>query len=299
MLAVLVMARLLAKCPNCYGVFDLPLRGLKLFFTQGGKFTEQEVSDAIQEIAATGSIRLYRDGRLVWIVNKYKRDKFLNTAANRLAVAKDLAAKFPEVVAGFAAHYGADMSLDSGGIGGTKPPLSLAIAPTSDPEPEPDPEVKRETKVSLTAPRVARRRSKVASVPELERVEAMLNPANAEAWQVLKAAMDGERVHKSCKDTVKAAFLVELLASAKQHGFTVAQVTAGMLACAKASNGVAENERYFRKAAQGYQPEAQIPNVPTKTDYIPPDKMKNMRQKYDPERGFYMEEIPEHERETA
>lgn len=69
--AIVVAACLIARCPNQYGVFDMPWGFLNRFFQ--GIFTKLEIESFVQEWESTGFAFFFRGGSVVWIKKKWKR----------------------------------------------------------------------------------------------------------------------------------------------------------------------------------------------------------------------------------
>lgn len=102
--AIIIMGIIIAKCPNQYGVYKLPLGFIRRFL-QGVFVPEQPSIDAaIKEIAKEKAIKLY-DDRVVWIVKKWGRDKYSQIENNRKGAIDYLVANFPNVVADFETKY--------------------------------------------------------------------------------------------------------------------------------------------------------------------------------------------------
>ena len=67
--ARLIMGVLIARCPNPYGVYDIPYLILSTLFS------DDRVHHGLQELASVedAPIKLYRNNRVVWIIKKWKR----------------------------------------------------------------------------------------------------------------------------------------------------------------------------------------------------------------------------------
>lgn len=99
--AIILCACLLARCPNQYGLFDMPWGFLKLFFK--GLYTRSEIESYVTEWEATGFAKLYRDRQVIWIVKKWKRSG--NPGELHWKGLENLLKDFPEVREGFMAYY--------------------------------------------------------------------------------------------------------------------------------------------------------------------------------------------------
>lgn len=142
-LSILVWEMILACIPNEFGVYDLPLGKIKRFFKFA--FTDSQIVEAITYIESTQSMKLYRNGQVVWICSKWKRNKWNSTETNVVGALRDIKEKYPEVFSDFCTKY--QLSTHSvptktllwGGYGGT-------------PDPEPDPEPEKENIILPASP---------------------------------------------------------------------------------------------------------------------------------------------------
>jgi hypothetical protein len=105
-LAIVAAAMLIGICPNKQGIFDFPGGRLRRFLRALGA-SEDEISAAILKLVEVELIKFYREGKLVWIVKKFKREaKWVKTVKQREGV-RSFIANFPEVEIEFQAMYGA------------------------------------------------------------------------------------------------------------------------------------------------------------------------------------------------
>lgn len=102
--ALVVMAILISRCPNAYGIYKLPLGVIKR--TLAEKFTAVEVAEAIRFLALDGTIKLYRQDTIVWLVNKFARESSLLPANSmHMKYLRSELAKYPEVRDEFLSLY--------------------------------------------------------------------------------------------------------------------------------------------------------------------------------------------------
>jgi hypothetical protein len=119
-LTAVVLAIIISKCPNEYGVYDLPRKFLERFTTELN-WSIPMLERSLGNLVSQGKIKLYPKGS-VWICSKFKRCRFHHIKANQDAACRDISKHNVETLADF-------MSLHcSANVG------------TTDPDPDPDPE---------------------------------------------------------------------------------------------------------------------------------------------------------------
>lgn len=130
--AIIVANCLLTRCPNPYGVFDMPWGFLIRFFQ--GIFTAMEIRAFVQELEAGEPekrfMTLYRDRSVVWIRSKWKRAG--KPSPLHWKGLENHLADFPEVSIDFKAYYNpywegiqSPLKGDAKGIkGGSIPPVN-------------------------------------------------------------------------------------------------------------------------------------------------------------------------------
>jgi len=150
--AIIVANCLLTRCPNTYGVFDMPWGFLIRFFQ--GIFTAMEIRAFVQELEAGEPekrfMTLYRDRSVVWIRSKWKRAG--KPSPLHWKGLENHLADFPEVSIDFKAYYNlywesiqSPLKGDSKGIkGGSIPPVNPDSE--SESESESEKEKRREEK---------------------------------------------------------------------------------------------------------------------------------------------------------
>jgi len=132
--ARLIAGFLIARCPNQYGVFKISWGFLKEFFLPW--FTPEQIEEVCREWERDGWVKFYNGREIVWIVNKWGRDRYRNTPNNRKGAVDYLVEHFPNVVPDFLTKYDlVELSRD-------KPELSR----TSDTDTESDPETEKKEK---------------------------------------------------------------------------------------------------------------------------------------------------------
>jgi len=95
--------QIMTEQPNQYGIFDTPLGALVDHWSD--IYSEAQITDAINELVGVGVFRVYREGRLLWVVKKWKREQQnCNTWKQTLGLHRHLD-KFPEVRDDFLAEY--------------------------------------------------------------------------------------------------------------------------------------------------------------------------------------------------
>ena len=101
--AVLIAACILTRCPDQYGVHDMPWGFLNKFFKPF--FTRSEINGLVVELESGESpfLRLYRDRSVVWIVKKWKRSG--KPAPKHWQGVRNHLMGFPEVTKDFLSYY--------------------------------------------------------------------------------------------------------------------------------------------------------------------------------------------------
>ena len=107
--AIIVASCLLSRCPNQYGVYDMPWGFLRMFFK--GLYTRNEIEGFALEWESSGFVKFYRDRSVVWIRKKWKRSKYHNVRNNQVGAIKYLVEHYPDVVGDFTELYGLSMDL--------------------------------------------------------------------------------------------------------------------------------------------------------------------------------------------
>jgi len=86
--AIIIAACLLARCPNQYGVFDMPWGFLNLFFK--GLYPRAEIEAYAVELEGAGFLKFYENRRIVWIRKKWRRIDWNKADTNKKGAANFL-----------------------------------------------------------------------------------------------------------------------------------------------------------------------------------------------------------------
>lgn len=95
--ARLILGVLIARSPNQYGVYEMPYLVLSTLFRP------KQIEKAIEELIAEGVIKLYRDGKVVWIVKKWKRS--VPNINNQVGAYNLIQGSYPEAWSDFQGMY--------------------------------------------------------------------------------------------------------------------------------------------------------------------------------------------------
>lgn len=140
--AKLVAGVMLARCPNQYGIFDIPEWFLRTMFE--GLYAWAEIEGAMVEWEAAEFVKFYDDRRTIWVVKKWKREQKNPSDLNFKGMFKFLQGHNKDLARDFIALYVKDQApykgLIRGLLGGTKGILSTDTDTESESESEADTE---------------------------------------------------------------------------------------------------------------------------------------------------------------
>lgn len=139
--SILVMGMILAKCPNQYGVYKLPLGFIKRFLRAVLRGDAMTIDAALDELESEHAIQRYREGRVVWIIKKWGRDPYSKMKNNRDGALKSISENFPDVYPDFERRYP---------LVATESTLSTDGVPTSDADSDSDAEAEIPKKIHKT-----------------------------------------------------------------------------------------------------------------------------------------------------
>ena len=197
--AIILCACLLARCPNQYGVFDMPWGFLKLFFK--GLYTRQEIEAYVVEWEASGFAKLYRGRQVIWIVKKWKRSG--NPSELHWKGLENVLMDFPEVREDFMAYYKPLYKGMETPFKGDKQKPKPLVNPESESESDPDTETTKGKKQIPGKPGVRVKVGPIENVIERDRelfpeIYAFVEEIFPEKWtkkpKELKAQADALRL---------------------------------------------------------------------------------------------------------
>lgn len=185
-LAISAAAMLIGTCPRKEGIFDFPGGRIRRFL-RALRFNDDEISAAFLKLVEVGLIKFYREGKIIWIVKKFKREaRWVQTVKQREGV-RNVLRQYPEIEPEFQALYG-DLYLEQGLALSIAPSIVPIIAPSITSDTDTETEVlkgtntkeKRETPITppnkLRAPTERERQL----FPLVDRLESIINLARAD-----------------------------------------------------------------------------------------------------------------------
>jgi len=242
--AMVAMAFIVSRCPNQLGIYKLPLGAMKRVMAE--KWTADEVVEAVAFLASDGCIKLYRQDTVVWLVNKFERERGLVPANERhVKYVKSELSRYHEVRDAFLSRYhdykiGIESLSDS----------DSETMPTTDPDPDPDPE-----KNNITRKRTVKYVTSTLSDLDLHQLESKCKwlPSWEDWKQARITASDAGKV----TETGLASDLRKLLARQDAYGLDNKAMAHGIELAIQRG---ALNTNYVIKVATGYNPLAGLPN---------------------------------------
>lgn len=106
--AILIFSMLVTVSTNPYGVYLFPKGKVRRFFHGIFSREEPDVEAALEELKILNQIRLYRDDKVIWIVEKWGTDRYSTNRNNCLGAVNFLQENYPDVVDDFMNRYPVD-----------------------------------------------------------------------------------------------------------------------------------------------------------------------------------------------
>lgn len=268
--ARLVLAYVIANCPNQYGIYD-PSPEFDAVDWFDGIFPRMQAQAAFEEltVARPRIAMRFRDGTCLWVVRKFARELESGAVANSnylTGIARYLD-KYPDLKPEFLGEYGTPLANIAKGFPGFVNPFPILGNNGSYPEPDPEPILilspEREAKASLPAASASGRRTKVNQKPAAPKwpadtdwekaLEVAVSKLSEPAKVSFKAWVDAVNYRrvKGLALAVPTRWLHEILISAKHEGLSMASLDHAFLQAAKAVPP-AEKVNYVLVAARNW-----------------------------------------------
>ena len=103
-----ILAKVVAKCPNPYGIYDPTIEFVCLDWFDGvfGAISADDLAGYFEELVARGKVTRFREGDCLWLTKKFKREIPAIRNPNQVKAAVQFFDNYPEVKAAFWETHG-------------------------------------------------------------------------------------------------------------------------------------------------------------------------------------------------